>query len=410
MDNLKMKNALLAAQEDQIVFDLEGVERKYDRLKKELPEVSVRFAIKSCPVDEVLRCLADRGAGFDAASPNEIEQAVSLGVSIDRIHYGNTIKSDRQIIEAVRFGIRDFATDSPEDVEAVAARTQNARVYCRLATDGDGALWGLSHKFGCSAANAVEILRKAGAKGATPAGLSIHVGSQQMQAGGWQRAFDRLAEVLLLLKAIGITPEYVNLGGGLPALGYVDTRGRPLIPRLDEIFAAIRSGMRRLRRIAGPGLDFIVEPGRYMVADQGAIRAHVSRLSTRQSLSGERQYWLYLSCGKFNGLYETDKLQYRLFFPTRPGRETVPAIIAGPTCDSDDTFLHEQGPVHVPKGLMSGDPVWILSCGAYSTSYMTQGFNGFKPLPLSFIRKTPAPARTSGGLTHPAEPQYAGYF
>ena len=34
-------------------------------------------------------------------------------------------------------------------------------MFCRLATSGDGALWGLSHKFGCSPADAVRILETA---------------------------------------------------------------------------------------------------------------------------------------------------------------------------------------------------------------------------------------------------------
>ncbi|MGW4569433.1 type III PLP-dependent enzyme, partial [Streptomyces sp. NPDC004561] len=42
--------------------------------------------------------------------------------------------------------------------------------------------------------------------------------------------------------------------------------------------------------------------------------------------------------------------------------------------------------VRVPRGLASGDPVWILSAGAYATSYMTQGFNGIRPLPCVCVR------------------------
>jgi len=380
-----MNAALSAASEDQIVFDLEGIERKYDSLLRELPGISVRFAMKSCPVDDVLACLARKGAGFDAASPDEIAQALRTTVPAVRVHYGNTIKSDRQIAEAYRMGIRTFATDSVEDVEAIAASAAGVRVFCRLATSGDGALWGLSRKCGCSGADAVAVLERARLRGLTPSGLSIHVGSQQMTAEAWQQAFASVGDVLLALHARGISLDHINLGGGLPALGYVDRRGRPLHPPMDRIFAALRAGMTRIRRMSASDLRFIIEPGRFLVADQGAIRAHVSRLSSRQQLGGEREYWLYLSCGKFNGLYETDKLQYRLVFPSHADAEYVPAFIAGPTCDSDDAFGDESNLVPVPRWAASGDPVWILSCGAYSTSYTTQGFNGFRPLPLTCI-------------------------
>src|SRR3982074_3018343 len=244
---------------------------------RELPGIFVIFATKASPIDEDRACQVNNAAGF-------------------------TIKANHNIVDAHRHGVRVFATDSLEDVTAIGAYAPGARVFCRLATTGGGALWGLSHKFGSSGAEAVRVRERARATGLTPSGLSVHVGSQQMTAEAWQNAFESLAEVLADLNSRGISLDHVNLGGGLPALGYLDRRGRPLRPPMDEIFAAIRTGMQQLRRESGGDLDFIMEPGRYLVADHGAIRAHVSRLSARQHLNGERQYWLYLSCGKFNGL------------------------------------------------------------------------------------------------------------
>src|SRR5690242_2889630 len=115
-ENASLFTALAAAPDDRIVLDLTGIEECYDTLLRELPGVRVRFAMKACPVDEVLSCLAAKGAGVDAASPGEIAQAIAAGVPVGRIHYGNTVKSDRDIAEAHRLGVRDFATDSQEDV------------------------------------------------------------------------------------------------------------------------------------------------------------------------------------------------------------------------------------------------------------------------------------------------------
>jgi ornithine decarboxylase len=146
--------------------------------------------------------------------------------------------------------------------------------------------------------------------------------------------------------------------------------------------------MQRCREVAGDGLGFVMEPGRHLVADHGAVRAHVSRLSTRHTADGGTHRWLYLSCGKFNGLYEMDELQYRLVFPTHPDGPYVRATVAGPTCDSDDAYSRDHSLVAVPESVESGDPVWVLSSGAYAVSYMTQGFNGFSPLPYACIRGT----------------------
>jgi ornithine decarboxylase len=386
LDNPRLGAALAAVAEDQIIFDLVGIQRQYDILTRELPGIAVRFAMKACPVREVIAGLAERGAGVDAASPAEIAQAIGAGVAVGEIHYGNTIKSDEDIVDAYGLGVRDFATDSLEDVVAIATHAPAARVFCRLATNGDGALWRLSGKSGCSGADAVLVMRRAHERGLIPSGLSVHVGSQQMTVEAWRTAFDRLAGVLVALNRHGIFIDHVNLGGGLPALSYLDRGGMPLRPPLEAMFAAIRAGMRRLRQLSVAPLDFVMEPGRHLVADHGAIRAHVSRLTTRQQPNGQRRHWLYLSCGKFNGLYETDQLRYRLVFPTHGGAERVPAVIAGPTCDSDDTFGQGDDLVLVPRDVASGDPVWILACGAYSVSYLTQGFNGFRPLRYTVVR------------------------
>ncbi|MFI1095338.1 type III PLP-dependent enzyme [Streptomyces sp. NPDC020917] len=378
--------ALAAADEDRVVFDLAGIEARHDSLLRELPGVAVRFAMKACPLDEVVACLAERGAGADAASPNEIAQAIAAGVPVQRIHYGNPVKSDRTIAQAHRLGVRDFATDSVEDVAAIARHAPGSRVFCRLATDGAGALWGLSEKFGCSAGDAVRVLRAARRAGLTPSGLSVHVGSQQMTHEAWQRAFELLTEVLEELAGQGIALDHVNLGGGLPALGYLDQHGRPLDPPIDKIFAVVREGMERCAQVPGHRLRFVIEPGRHLVADHGAVRAHVARLTTRRDAGGRPVRWLYLSCGKFNGLYEMDDVRYPLVFPTHPGGPRVPAVVAGPTCDSADTHTPGRPPVLVPEALASGDPVWVMSSGAYAVSYMSQGFNGFDPLPHRCVR------------------------
>ncbi|MFG2121423.1 type III PLP-dependent enzyme [Streptomyces sp. NPDC048710] len=385
----RLAAALAAAPADRIVYDLDGIEAQYDRLLAELPGVQVRFALKACPVDEVLRCLADRGAGFDAAGPAEIVQALHTGVPVERIHYGNTVKSDTDIAAAHRLGVRTFATDSVQDVRAIAEHAPGARVFCRLATSGDGALWGLSRKFGCSAEDAAAILATARASGLVPAGLSVHVGSQQLTGEAWQQALDSLAEVLVTLEALGVVPDHVNLGGGLPALGYLDRHGNPLDPPLDKIFTVIREGMERLSGLAAAPLRFVLEPGRHLVADHGAVRAHVYRLTGRAQPDGTHARWLYLSVGKFNGLYEMDQLSYRLVFPAQADEDDgayVSAVVAGPTCDSDDAYGGGRHPVRVPRALASGDPVWILSAGAYATSYTTQGFNGIRPLPCVCTR------------------------
>ncbi|MBU7596267.1 alanine racemase [Streptomyces sp. P38-E01] len=367
---------------DRIVYDLDGIRHRYDTLRRELPGADIRFAMKACPVDDVLRALLHRGAGIDAASVPELHRAQRLGAPRSRTHYGNTVVSDRDIADAHRLGVTDFAADSLETVAALARHAPGARVYCRLMTTGRGALWALGRKFGCSREEAVRVLEAADRAGLRPSGLSVHVGSQQTDPAAWRAAFDSLDAVLTALAGRGPVPDHVNLGGGLPALGGLDRDGEAAAPPIEAILRTLREGAARLRRHHGERLRLVIEPGRHLVADHGTIHARALRLTRRRLPDGSSQAWLYLSVGRFNGLYEMDALRYPLRFPTHPAdAPTVPAVVAGPSCDSDDAYPATHAPAQVPVDLASGDPVHVLHCGAYAVSYMTEGFNGFAPLP-----------------------------
>jgi ornithine decarboxylase len=59
-------------------------------------------------------------------------------------------------------------------------------------------------------------------------------------------------------------------------------------------------------------------------------------------------------------------------------------VIAGPTCDGAD-ILYEKCRYTLPLALKSGDKVSLLSAGAYTSVYASQGFNGFPPMREYYI-------------------------
>ena len=96
------------------------------------------------------------------------------------------------------------------------AAAPGSTVYVRLATDGAGADWPLSHKFGCGPGEAAKLALRACHLG-LPVGVSFHVGSQQRDPAAWDRPLAHVAELFDGLVAAGGTPAGVNLGGGLPS-------------------------------------------------------------------------------------------------------------------------------------------------------------------------------------------------
>ena len=199
-----------------LVVDLDVVRRNFHAFTRALPDSRIFYAVKANPAPEILSLLAGLGSSFDAASVPEIEMVLEAGATPERISYGNTIKKERDISRAHALGVTLYAVDCMEEVEKVARAAPGARVFCRILTDGAGAEWPLSRKFGCVAAEAVDVLARAEALGLVAHGISFHVGSQQTDTGAWDRALADASAVFESAAERGMQLAMVNLGGGFP--------------------------------------------------------------------------------------------------------------------------------------------------------------------------------------------------
>ncbi len=169
-----------------------------------MPESAVYYAVKANPHPEVLRVLAAAGSNFDCASVAEIKMGLEAGATADRISYGNTIKKERDVAAAFALGVRLFAVDCREEVEKISRAAPGSKVFCRILTNGEGAEWPLSRKFGCDAEMAPDVLEHAYRLGLVPVGVSFHVGSQQTNAGAWDEALGSAAAIFREMETRGI--------------------------------------------------------------------------------------------------------------------------------------------------------------------------------------------------------------
>ena len=357
-----------------LVVDLDVVKDNYKAFDRAMPGTRIFYAVKANPAPEILKALADLGSCFDTASVVEIEMALAAGASPNRISFGNTIKKERDIAKAHVYGISLFAVDSVEEVEKVARAAPGARVFCRILTDGAGAEWPLSRKFGCDPSMAQDVLLHAHKLGLAAYGISFHVGSQQTRLGAWDTALKQAKSIFDELASKGVTLAMVNLGGGFP------TKYLKAVPGTISYANAIHAGLEKHFGNAIP--DTIIEPGRGMVGNAGVIKCEVVLISKKHANDNLR--WVYLDIGKFGGLAETMDEAIRYPITTiHDGGSKSPCVIAGPTCDSADV-LYEKAPYDLPLSLSVGDEVLIESTGAYTTTYASVAFNGFPPL-RSFV-------------------------
>ncbi|HNQ43069.1 MAG TPA: type III PLP-dependent enzyme [Candidatus Cloacimonadota bacterium] len=352
-----------------LVMDLDLVEAKYDELANSLPTAKIYYAIKANPNPEIIKLLSGKGSYFDVASRYELDQLLDLGISPDRLSYGNTIKKKSDVTYFYQKGVRLFATDSEYDLLNIAAVAPNAKVFFRILTEGTGADWPLSRKFGAHSDQLYYLILQARDLGLVPYGISFHVGSQQRDIGQWDDAVARCKYLFDAVAEEGIELKMINLGGGFPA-SYVDPTFS-VQEYADEI-------MRFIEEDFGENIpEIIIEPGRSLVADAGIIFSEVINIS-RKSKNNLYQ-WVFLDIGKFGGLIETidESIKFPIYFEREGMADEI--ILAGPTCDSMD-ILYEHYRYHMPETTLPGDRVYIFTTGAYTQSYASVNFNGFPPL------------------------------
>ncbi len=347
-------------------FDVRRAVARYRRLSAALPGTALHYAVKANPDPALLAALAAAGCRFDVASPAEITASLIAGAGPADLVYSNPVKRREDVRFAARLGVDLFVVDSPGELAKVAEAAPGSRVLCRLVTSGEGSDWPLSRKYGCSTREGVAILREAVRLGLRADGVSFHVGSQQRDPEAWAGPIASAARVFSELRASGLDPWLLDLGGGFPAA--LDESCPPpeaYGAAIDRLLAAA-FGQRRPTTIA--------EPGRGIAADAGVLVTSVIGVLHR---AGTR--WVFLDAGVFTGLVETLDEAIRYPLATDVPGPTGPCVLSGPTCDSAD-ILYETTMVELPLDLAEGDQVRFHGAGAYVATYSTVGFNGFAPL------------------------------
>jgi ornithine decarboxylase len=255
-----------------------------------------------------------------------------------------------------------FSFDSTCEADKLAAEAPGASVLVRLKTIPANSTVPSEGKFGVDFVRCIELMKYAVSKGLQPYGVAFHVGSQMEDAETWKDALAEAGSLLRSLAQADIRVQMVDIGGGFPA-GY-ETPSAPL-----SVFA------QAVREAAAEYLPYKVqvamEPGRALVGSAGVMLATVIGVARRGTTN-----WLHLDVGAFNGMMEALESLNTLRFPMRDSRQSAEQTrysVTGPSCDSQDTILHD---VPLSADLRVGDRVFIYTAGAYTVSYASR-FNGF---------------------------------
>lgn len=346
-----------------LVLLRERIVANYRAFQRFLPGVEVFYAVKANPHPLVVGLLASLGASFDVASQQEIALVASFGVSPERMIFANTIKRREGLLYARRVGVSLMTYDNEEELTKIRHYYPEAKLVLRLKTPSNGSRIDLSYKFGAEPQEALTLLQRAQDMGLNPVGLSFHVGSPCHNPETYTKALHIVEDVLEKAQRCGLFLTLIDIGGGFPLHTYTHEGGSASLEAVSEVLYPL------LVPFLSRGFRVIAEPGRGIVGNAGIL---ITRVIGKAWRSG--RLWYYLD----DGLYGTfsaipfDKAHFS-FFALKESDEEIPAVLAGPTCDSLDVVAED---VPLPP-LEVDDLIVVPDIGAYSWASATN-FNGFE--------------------------------
>jgi ornithine decarboxylase len=360
-----------------LVIDCETIRAQYRKLKRALPGVELYYALKPLPHAAVVAELHRLGASFDVATAGEIRLVRAAGVEPDRCIQTHPIKSDAEIRAALRFGIRTFVADNPDEIRKFVPYRRRTQLLLRVSFRNPAAVVDLSRKFGCEPVAVRPLLSLARSLGVRVTGLSFHVGSQVADPAKYVEAIGACGELIEQARLDQVAElATLDIGGGFP-VSYRDE-----LPTIRAFCAPVRRALAALPR----SVRVIAEPGRYIAAPAGTSVASVVGRSYR-----EGRWWYYLDDGLY-GSYSGqlfDHMHYPVEALDRRGPRH-PCVLAGPTCDSIDV-IHED--VALPD-LQIGDVIVGHMMGAYTAATATD-FNFIPRARLVPINETAGPTHAN---------------
>ncbi len=320
----------------------------------------IAYAIKANPNRAVLRVLAKQGYGGDVVSAGEIARALAAGMKPEDIVFSGVGKTTTELAYALDVGIGQFNLELEEEGQALAALAagvgKRAVATLRVNPDVDAKTHAKistgmkENKFGVPIDQAAGIyMRLAALPGLDMRGVALHIGSQVFDLSPLESAYARIGALVTGLRAAGYAVDRVDLGGGL-GVPYQAHEVPPSPHDYGKMVAGVTKGW---------DVTLMFEPGRVIVGNAGVLLTKV----------------IWVKPGVINPYVIVDAAMNDLarpalydawhdFAAVQPTGERMIANIAGPVCESTDTFAMGRD----IDAVKSGDLAIFRTAGAYGAT------------------------------------------
>jgi diaminopimelate decarboxylase len=339
----------------------------------------VCYSIKVNSSLAILKLLTDRGAGVDIVSGGELARVLAAAPkAVGRVVFSGAGKTAAEIDQALTAGILQFNVESAAELELLAARAARLKKRARFALRVNPDVFaethpyistGLrEHKFGVDIRQALAIYKSAaGNRWLEAHSVSVHIGSQILSAAPFGAAMARVAKLVRELRREGIELKAVDAGGGL-GINY-HPGNFDAAAKVREYATAIENALEGFEG------RLLLEPGRFLVAQAGALVARVLYVKR----NGKKTF--VITDAAMNDLIRPALYQaHHEIVPVTP-RAGKPRMVdvVGPICESGDFFAHDRKLAPVEPG----DLIAILDAGAYGMA-QSSNYNS-RPRPAEVL-------------------------
>ncbi|MBI4418555.1 MAG: diaminopimelate decarboxylase [Ignavibacteriales bacterium] len=329
------------------------------------------FALKANSNVQLLKVLAEHGAGADVVSGGELLLARKAGFPPERMVFAGVGKREDELEFGLKEDIFCFNVESVQELQLisrVALRLQKtARVALRINPDINAESHPYistalkEHKFGIPAGESREAFRVAASlPNLEVCGVHVHLGSQIVRKEPYTAAATFLSTLVRELRGAGISIAHVDIGGGF-GVRYKNVLRHEGLPEEQDDQESIPSPAQfidtMLPVLRETGCRIWLEPGRAVIADAGLLLTQVLYRKENRS-----KRFLIVDAGMNDLLRPSLYNAYHQIVPVRiETYEHEKTDIVGPVCETGDFFARDR---QMPK-TKQRDLLAILTTGAY---------------------------------------------
>ena len=327
----------------------------------------VNYSVKANANPSLLQIIREEGLVADAMSPGELVMDALGGFGPEEILYISNNNSPEEMLNALAHGVL-ISVDSLSQLDVLGGINRGGRVMTRF-NPGIGAghhakviTAGKATKFGISPDRLEDVFALLRKHELTLAGVNQHIGSLFMEPHGYLEAAGVLLDLAASLPANMLkTLEIIDFGGGfgIPYHKY-DNEPRLDLAALGEGLHALISGWSAATGYAG---RFLVEPGRYVVAECGIL---LGRVTATKENAGTRYvgtdigFNVLMRPAMYDSFHDLEAYRGDGEAPGAPVLQTV----VGNICESGDILARDR----LLPLLREGDVLGVLDAGAYGFS------------------------------------------